>query len=111
LRAEGKSVWPRTVDIKAILHEDQRNETPEHVVSVANRIAALLRKQLSTNLIDEAGGEYDFDLVDTIEMMEDCSLESLAEDLKNGVTAVDMLNGWLETIYDRADVHRIWLGL
>lgn len=43
-------------------------------------------------------------------MMEECTIVALAGDLENGVDAIKMLNGWLETVYDWADENRVWLG-
>lgn len=42
--------------------------------------------------------------------MEQCTVEVLAQDTAIGMEAVKMFNSWMETIYDWADVNRIWLG-
>lgn len=110
LRAAGKPIWPRRVDIKAIIREDQTSEDPVVIASKANRIASLLRRHLPTTVFDCTNPKCDFDFVDAVEMMEECTVASLATDLENGVEAVEMLNGWLETVYDWADAQRVWLG-
>lgn len=110
LRAAGKSIWPRRVDIKSIIRENQTSEDPAVIASKANRLARLLRRHLPDTAFDCTNPECDFDLLDIVEMMEDCTVESLAGDLDNGVEAVEMFNGWLETIYDWADAERVWLG-
>lgn len=110
LRAAGKPIWSRRVDIKALIREDQASEDPVVIASKANRIAGLLRLRLPAPLFDCANPECDHDFVDVVEMMEECSVASLATDLENGVEAVEMLNGWLETVYDWADAERVWLG-
>lgn len=111
LRAAGKPIWSKRIDIKSVLHEDQNNESPEHVTSVAIRIAKLLRENLPESLFDCRNDNFDFDLVDAIEMMEECTVSSLSTDMENGCGPVEMLNGWLETIYDWADANRVWLGI
>lgn len=110
LRAAGKSTWRLQIDIKGILREDPGNKSPEHITSVANRIACLLRAKLPATAFYVTSDDFDFDLVDTVEMMEDCSVAALAADLENGVEAVEMLDGWLDTIYDWGDSNRVWLG-
>lgn len=110
LRAAGKPIWNRTIDIKAIIHEDQENETPEHVSDVANRIAKLVRARVPSSMLDERSDDCNYDLLEAIEQMEECTVVALAEDSKNGVEAVEMLNGWLEVIYDWADYNRVWMG-
>ena len=94
----GKPIWPRRVDIKSIIREDQSSEDPVVIASKANRIASLLRLHLPAAVFECTNPECDFDFVDAVEMMEECTVESLAGDLDNGVEAVEMLNGWLETV-------------
>lgn len=110
LRAAGKPIWSKRINIKAILYEDQKNESPEHIAAISVRIAALLRACVPEGAFDFGHDDYDADLTEAVEAMEDCSVASLAADAENGVEPVDMFNGWLEMIYDWADANRVWLG-
>ena len=110
LRAAGKPIWSRKVDIKAILREDQSSEDPAVIALKANRIAKLLRSHIPAHMFDCSDPDCNYDFVDAIEMMEECTIVALAGDLENGVDAVEMLNGWLEMVYDWADANRVWLG-
>lgn len=110
LRSTGKPVWNKKIDIKSILREDQTNESPEHIAAISVRIAALFRSRLPASVFDFDSDDYDGELVEAIEAMEDCTVEGLAIDKENGYEAVDMFNGWLESLYDWADVNRVWLG-
>ena len=110
LREAGKPIWNKSIDIKAIIHEDQGNESAEHVSAISRRIAALIRHKAPAAYFDVGHEDFDFDFLDVIEAMENCTVKELAEDKANGCEAVKMLNGWLEVIYDWADVNRIWLG-
>ncbi len=110
LRAAGKPIWSRHIDIKAILHEDQANTSPEHIAAISVRVAALLRAHLPASVFDFGSDDFDADLIEAVEAMEECSVSSLDEDAKNGVEPVEMFNGWLESIYDWADANRIWVG-
>jgi hypothetical protein len=111
LRSAGKSIWPYKVNIKAVIHENQSSDDPVIIADKANRIAKLLRNRLPARMFDCTDPNCDFDFVDTVEMMEDCTVSALAVDLENGVEATVMMNGWLESIYDFADENRIWLGI
>lgn len=110
LREAGRPIWDKRIDVKVIIHEDQGNVSPEHISSISQRIAALIRRRAPKSYFDIGHENFDFDFVDAIEAMEQCTVEVLAQDKANGSEAVDMFNGWLETIYDWADVNRIWLG-
>ena len=110
LRAAGKPIWSKKIDIKAIIHEDQQNESSEHFSEVAQRIAALLRASIPKSFLDVAHVDYDCELEETVVAMECCTVGELAIDASNGVEPVEMLNGWLEAIYDWADANRVWLG-
>lgn len=110
LRKAGKPIWNKRIDVKSIIHEDQGNESPGHISKISQRIAALIRSQVPASYFDIGHEHLDFDFVDAVEAMESCTIEELAHDKANGCEAVEMFNGWLETIYDWADVNRIWLG-
>lgn len=110
LRAEGKPIWKCTVNIKRIIREDQTTKDPAVIAEKANRIGKLLRTKLPPETFDCTHPDCDYDFVDTVEMMEECTVIALAGDLENGVSAVEMLNGWLETVYDWASKNRVWLG-
>lgn len=110
LRAAGKSIWPRKVDIKVILREDQSSEDSAVIALKANRIAKVLRSHIPARMFDCSDPDCNYDFVYAVEMMEECTVAALAGDLENGVEAVEMLNGWLETVNDWADANRVWLS-
>lgn len=111
LRAAGKPIWNRRVDIRSIIQEDQSNESPEHIADISTRIAKTLRSHLPKSYFDITSADYDPDLEETVETMETCTVESLIEDKKLlNIDPVKNFNYWLEAIYDWADYNRIWLG-
>lgn len=110
LQKAGKPIWEKSINIKAILAEDQANESPEHIAAISVRIAALIRSKVPTHFFDLGDENYDSDFVDCVESMEQCTVNELAADKSVGVDAVDLFNEWLEGIYDWADENRIWLG-
>jgi hypothetical protein len=110
LRAAGKPVWDKTIDIKSILHEDQGNGSAEHIAHISVRIAALLRARLPESFFEFGHENHDETLVDAIEAMEECTAASLEKDVAEGFDPTESFNGWLESIYDWADANRIWLG-
>lgn len=110
LKKAGKPIWGKRIDVKSIIRENQGNESPEHISAMSQRIAALIRSQAPASSFDIGHADFDFDFVDAIEALETCTVEALAQDKDNGCDAVSMFNGWMEVVYDWADVNRIWLG-
>lgn len=111
LRAAGKPIWDKKINVRAIIQEDQDNESPEHVAAISVRIAKLIRNTLPESFFDITHENYCSDLEDTVEALESCTVESLADDKKlMGIEAVDMFNDWMDALYDWADVNRVWLG-
>jgi hypothetical protein len=109
-RKAGKPIWDKSIDVRSIIQEDQDNESAEHISAISQRIAKLIRLKTPASFFSSDHEDFDFDFVDTIESMEGCTVEALAVDKENGFEAVDMFNGWLDLLYDWADVNRIWLG-
>ena len=101
--------WKLTIEIKDLLEVDPENETPERVVKVSNLIAARIRSKVPASYFDVNTHDYNFDFADSIKCMESCTLKSLEEDENNGSSAVDMFNGWMNSVYDWADRNRVWI--
>lgn len=110
LRRQGKPVWSHTVNIKPLLEENSSSEDASHIAAKARLIAKLLRDNLPDRLFDYKNPDCNLDFIDTVEMMEECTVKALAEDSENGVDAVEMFDCWLDTLYDWADSNRVWLG-
>lgn len=109
-REAGRPIWDKCIDVKAIIHEAKKAESPEHISSISQRIAELIRRRTPKFYFEIGHEAFDFDFVDAVEAMEQCTVKALEEDRANGSEAVEMFNGWLETLYDWADTNRIWLG-
>lgn len=109
-RKAGRPTWDHTANIKAVIHEDQRNTSAEHIADISVRMAKILRARLPARYFDISHADYDFDFVDAVESMETCTVEGLAIDKEQGCSAAEMLNGWLDTVYDWAGRNRVWLG-
>ncbi|HHH9443065.1 TPA: hypothetical protein ACP32N_005053 [Pseudomonas aeruginosa] len=107
-RAAGKSQWDRTINIKAILHEDQSNESNDHVANVANRIGALIRQSVPTSWLEYGNEATDDELIEVVEGME--ALKPNSYEGEKDFTPLDDLNSMLDQLYDWADSKRIWLG-
>ena len=110
LRKAGKPIWPKSIDIRSIVREDQANTSAAHISAIAIRIGKLLRKQAPSKFFDVTDPDYSFDFEDAVDAMESCTVAALTLDEENGCTPVEMLNEWLTVIYDWGDVNRIWLG-
>lgn len=110
LRQAGKPILTFKANILSIIHEDQENESAEHVADVAIRIAKRLRASLPDKFFDLTYDDCSIGFLETVEAMESCTVDSLRLDDQNGYRPVDVLNDWLNEIYDWADHNRVWLG-
>ncbi|MDR3436399.1 hypothetical protein [Telmatospirillum sp.] len=95
--------WLHTIDIKPIIHRDQENVSPEHVVDVAHAIAALIRIEAPQGSLDIQSDDYDSELDDLVEELEGLHLETAG--------LLDDFNDLLNQFYDWADANSVWLGI
>ena len=109
LRAEGNPIWTYRVDIRSIISES-RERSVERVVDVANRIAAALRRGLPAAYFDVTSDGYDMIIDEAVEDLESYTVEGMHELAREGLNALEMIDGRLEEIYDWADRERVWLG-
>lgn len=107
-RAAGKPVWDRNIDVKAILQEDQSNDSNEHAAEVANRIGALIRSRVPAAWLDWNSDDLDEDLTQIVEGME--ALKPDSYEGEADFTPLDDLNSMLDQLYNWADGKRVWLG-
>lgn len=106
--AAGRSVWERTIDIKAILRSAEDDTSEETAARVANAIGALLRSHLSAASLDWACPLCDDDIAEVVEGLEQLRPDSYADDPT--YSAREDLNNMLDALYDWADRNRVWLG-
>lgn len=103
--------WKKQINVRSIILENQSNESPEHIADISVRIAKLIRASVSATYFDVTHNDYCIELDEVIDSMENCTIETLAEDKElSNMEAVDMINDWLQVLYDWADRNRIWLG-
>jgi hypothetical protein len=110
LRKAGKPIWNKEIPVKAILQEDPKNETIEHIASVSVRIGKLLKSTVPPYFLDEKSELFNGDLNDLIVEFSECTVASLRVYEENGIEAIDQLNELLDELYYWADSNRIWLG-
>lgn len=107
-RGAGKPVWERRINVRAILSADPDNESKEHAANVANQIGKLLRGSLPKSWLDITHADYDREIDDIIEQLED--LRPSDYDGDPDYSVLRCLNDALDELYDWADIARVWLG-
>lgn len=111
--AAGKPIWRLKVDIRTLLAEysDLEDDDLAGIAAVTTRVAAKLKAAVPQSHVNPDHADFDEDLASTIEQMESCSAQSLADDMKALALDIDgRLEEWLEVIYTWADRNRVWLG-
>lgn len=106
---KGRSPWTHKVDIRSILARDPVNEDPLHLMTISREIAAQLRAKLPARYFDITHEDYQRDLDEAVENMEDATDQTF-KPCRDTPKPVEMLNGWIDEIYDWADANRVWLG-
>jgi hypothetical protein len=108
LRRAGRPIWPHKINLQAILDSGKGQESPEQIVALAQRLGKELRS-LPAKFFEFSSDEYDDDLLNAVEELEQMTVDSLKSDMAHdGDEAVDVLNGWLAEIYDACDRNRVW---
>jgi hypothetical protein len=100
-RKMGKPVWDRKLRIKHLLSDESSNERAK---TVGTQIAAVLRGS-SWLRHDKAQLEAD---PETAGQHVTSEIESLAEEFADAET-LDQLNAALDSLYDLADIDRVWI--
>ena len=110
LRNAGKPIWSNSVNIRAIIRENQADVSPECIAEKSTQIARMLRRQLPACTFDVTHPGFDFNFDDAVVALEANSAASLKQDIEEGFDILEDFNGQLEVIYDWADKNRVWLG-
>ena len=92
------------------MDEGKGQVTHEQVAATGNKLARVLRR-LPGKFFDPSNDACDFDFLNSVEELEQMTAESLIADCKNsGDDPADVLDCWLEEIYDWCDRNRVWTG-
>lgn len=108
LRRAGKPIWAHKVNLQSILDASNGQDTPEQVAEIGHKLAKELRR-LPSKYFDQSNDECDFDFLNAVEELEQMTAKSLIADCKNSEDKpTDVLDDWLDEIYDWCDRNRIW---
>ena len=106
-RRAGRPVWDLTIDVNGVVARAP-DTSEESAAAAAVEIAALLRAEAPEGSFEPGHGNYDIDLVEAVEHLEDLQPDSYADDPDYSVLRA--LDARLSEINDWADANRIWLG-
>lgn len=113
-RAAGKPSWALQVDIKAILaqYEDAGDDlTAEQAIELSKKIGAALRAAVPASWFDANSEHFTYDFEDNLERFEQASASDFTptDDCPDDEPA-EVINAWLDELYDWGDRSRVWLG-
>lgn len=112
-RAAGKPIWDLRIPIKACLaeFEDAGDAlTAEQAVELANRIGQVLHAQVPAGWRTFESEHFSYDFEDLQERFAQASIHDFTPTADITETPVEVIDGWLEELYDWADRNRVWLG-
>lgn len=109
LRRAGKPIWPHKINLAGQLKEGGRNLTPATGASLANKIAQELRT-LPASFFDVTNLEADPDFIDLVDSLAAMSEAEFKEDMEHfDLEPAEIIDEWLEQIYDWCDTNRVWV--
>lgn len=109
LRNQGKPIWTYHLNIKSILGRDPENTDPLYLKVVAHEVARQLRAKLPAPFFDITNDKYEPSLTEVTENLEDATDQTFAPSPEDP-NPIEMLNGWIDELFDWADANRAWLG-
>lgn len=111
-RKAGRPIWDLTVTIKPLLHESAPEDlTVDGCARIARAIAAELKRKIPEAWRDTAHDNFNLDFEDLLERLE----QATSADFEIGkddfnLEPVNLLDGWLDELYDWADRYRVWVA-
>jgi len=112
-RAAGKPIWDVKVPLKALLAEYAGfgdDLTAEQAVDMSHRLHALLKMCVPEAWRQYEHDNYSMDFEDLMERFELAAAVDFAPTEDCTDTPCEIINWWLEELYDWGDRYRVWLG-
>lgn len=108
LRRAGKHIWTYTINLQSILDAARSQDSAEQVAVLATQLAAELRR-LPVKFFDPTSDECAYDFLDAIDALDSMTAQGLALECEDsGDQPADVLDGWLQEIYNWCDGQRVW---
>lgn len=109
LRVAEKPICSHTINLHRILAKATGQQTAEQVAVVARQIAAEIWR-LPNKFFDQSDAACDYDFLNIVEELEAMTAQSLIQNFKRSDDEpADVLDGWLQEIYDWCDINRVWI--
>lgn len=113
LRRAGKPIWAATVRLKDILaqYKDAADDlTAEQAVEMSRKIALALKLGVPAAWRGTESDNYNMDFEDLFERFEQASTADFTPSKGWPASPCEVIDDWLDELYDWGDRYRVWLG-
>lgn len=111
----GKPIWDCRLPIREIMRQAEEREggadalTPAEAYEIAKEIAAVLKAHIPASWRDPEDPHFTMDGEEVFERWEQALESDFTPSKEFPEEPVDVLNGWLDELYDWADRLRVWV--
>jgi len=112
-REAGRPVWDLQVPVRPLLEPFLRRDvdvTAEEAAQLARDIGKLLSLRVPASWRQGEHPNYSMDFEDLLERFEQATTGDFTSTPEYPETPEEVLNGWLDELYDWGDRCRVWLG-
>lgn len=112
-RRVGLPSWAATINVKGVLANFQESGdkiSAEQAVVLSHQIAALLKIGVPKAWRDDSHNKYSMDFEDLFERFEQASVSDFMPNDEFNESPCEVIDGWLDELYDWGDRFRVWLG-
>ncbi|WP_425953054.1 hypothetical protein [Ralstonia pseudosolanacearum] len=112
-RNAGKPIWEVQVPLKDLLAkfaEFGDNLTAEQAVDFSQQLFSLLKMVVPATWRKHEHANYHMDFEDLMERLEQATAADFAPTADFDDSPCDVINSWLDELYDWGDRYRVWLG-
>lgn len=112
-RGVGKPIWDVKVPLRALLAEFAAfgdDLMAEQAVDMSHRLFVLLKTCVPAAWREHEHDNYSMDFEDLMERLEQATAADFTPTKDWSDTPCEVVNAWLEELYDWGDRYRVWLG-
>lgn len=112
-RRAGKPIWDVTLRVKDLMEpykEFGDDLTAAQAIELSHKIGALLDAKVPAAWREANHANYSLDFEDLVERFAQASVSDFTPTKEHPDEPVDVVNQWLDELYDWGDAFRVWIG-
>lgn len=113
LRRQGKPIWALELPLKGILDRYRSagdDMTAEQALQLCGEVAQMLKVRVPKAWLHGDHPKFHYNYEELFENLDQASLSDFVPSKEDDRSPCDVVNGYLDELYDWADRCRVWLG-